>query len=98
MSDERQIVKLKKPIEMGSETITELAYRRGKFGDLRGVSVNFGINGRAEMKFEEIQLVASRMCGQPMEVLAKVDEDDMGEVMAPALNFYMKSLAAGSGV
>lgn len=86
-----RVVKLKTPIDMGSEQICELTFRRGRFDDMKGIGLNL-----KEAKIDDLMLLASRLCGQPVAVLGKIDEDDVGEVMAIASDFFLKCLGAGS--
>lgn len=87
---ERETVKLSRPIEFGKETITELHFRRGCAGDMRGVKV--GGNG---VEIDDLYTIASRMCGQPVAVIHKLDEDDAGEALGRAMDFFGKCLATG---
>ncbi len=44
---------------------------------------------------EALILVASRMCGQPVAALERLDQDDAGEVMEIVLSFFARSLTTG---
>lgn len=84
------VVKLKIPIEFGSEHIEELTFRRGQLKDADGVRVSMG-----DVPIDTLVTIASRMCGRPVQQLKKLDIDDVGEVTAIALGFYAKLLRAG---
>jgi hypothetical protein len=84
-----KIIELKFPIEFGKVTITELQMRRGRLGDLKGVKLV------TEIPTDHLIMIASRMCGQPVGVIERLDQDDSGEVMAVALDFYARSLTGG---
>lgn len=83
-------VALDRPIEFGSETITVLEFRRGKLGDLKGLKL------QDDPPFDDLLLIASRMCGKPRAALEMVDGDNASEVLRIAMGFYMRSLAGGS--
>lgn len=69
--------KLKKPIQFGEETITELKFRDEVVaGDLRGVPM------RDPMLFDDILRIAGRLCGQPDAVMNKLSFGDLAEVGA----------------
>lgn len=82
-------VKLKTPVEFGSQTVAELTFRRGKFVDLKGV------NAGPAASTEEIILVASRLSGQPVGVIERLDEDDVGEVFLVVMGFFARCLTTG---
>jgi hypothetical protein len=92
MSDkERTVLKLKVPVQIGDETIEELAFRKGRMGDLKGVMVR-----EDSIQWDSIVMIASRLCGHPTVVIEKLDEADAGEVTSIALGFYTRCLQAGS--
>ena len=83
-------VTLAHPIEFGKgELITSLEFRRGRLGDLKGVT--FG----SFPPVEQLMLIASRMCGKPVGVIERLDEEDSPEVLAIALGFYARCQGAG---
>lgn len=85
------VIKLSHPVDFGSEHITELKFRRGIAGDLKGLNVRmdeFPTN-------DQLMVVASRMCGQHLKVLEMLDADDIGGVLEVALTFFMRSLGIG---
>lgn len=84
-----RVVKLKHPIDFGDERITSLEFRRGRVGDMKG------IKHRQDLPSEDLHLIASRLCGQPIKVIELLDIEDAGEVVNIALDFYVRYLAAG---
>jgi len=84
-----RVVVLAHPIDFGSQHITQLEFRRGKLGDIKGMKLS------GELPADNLSLIASRMCGQPVAALALLDVDDAGEVMALAMDFYQRCLTAG---
>jgi hypothetical protein len=84
-----RVVKLKHPIDFGKERIEELEFRRGRAGDAKGIAFGETVGG------DQLNLLASRLCGQPIKVIEMLDIDDAGEVMEIALDFYKAYLGAG---
>jgi hypothetical protein len=84
-------VRLKSPIQFGSDTISELTFRKGRAGDMRGLD----FNGRS-VSMDTLMTVASRLSGQPTAVIALIDEEDCGEVFSIATGFIEKCLTTGS--
>ena len=83
-------VKLRYPVEFGKDnTITQLEFRRGRFGDLKGIKAD------SMPSDEQMMLIASRMCAQPIKVLEMLDMEDVSEVREIVLGFFVKSLGAG---
>ena len=78
-------VRLKTPIEFGSQRIDTLTFRRGRMADMKGIKL-------AEISTESVMLAASRLSGQPLAVIERIDEDDAGRVNAIALRFLQKCL------
>lgn len=84
-------LKLKHPIEFGKDKlIEELTFRRGRMGDLKGLVLR-----EDSIPWDAILTIASRMSGQPTQVIDRLDEDDVGEVTAIAVGFYTRCLATG---
>jgi hypothetical protein len=81
-----RVVKLKHPVDLGSEHITELTFRRGRMGDLKGLKVD-GVPPA-----EQLMLLASRMCGKQIQVIEKLDAEDGAEVLGVALDFFARCL------
>lgn len=79
-------VTLKHPIDHGSERITQLVFRRGRMGDLKGVKLD-GIPS-----VDQLLMIASRMCGQTTPVLDKLADEDGAEVLDVALFFFARCL------
>jgi hypothetical protein len=79
-------IRLTVPIEFGKETIEELTFRRGRLADIKGIELGNKIST------DSLILVASRMCGRTTAELAKIDQDDVGEVLAIAGGFIRRSL------
>lgn len=80
------VVPLKRPFDFGSEHIASLEFRRGKMGDLKGMSVD-GVPS-----VDQLLLIASRMCGKPVAALSMLEDEDGAEVMDIALSFFARSL------
>lgn len=84
-----RVVKLSHPIEFDDERITELSFRRGRLGDLKGMSVE------EVPPMDKIMLLASRMCGKQVGVIERIDGDDATEVLEIALGFFGACLQGG---
>ena len=84
-----RVITLKYPVDFGSQRITALEFRRGRAGDLKGLKLGETI------PTDQVLLVASRLCGQPLKVIESLDVDDSAEVMALALDFYGRCLGGG---
>lgn len=82
-------LKLKHPVDFGSERITELVFRRGRAGDMKNIVL------RDDLPANDLTLIASRLCGKPTKVIDLLDMDDVGEVNDIAMDFYLKYLAVG---
>jgi hypothetical protein len=83
-------LKLQHPIEFGKgRLVSELTFRRGKMGDIKGLKVD-GVPTA-----DQLMLIASRMCGETVALLEQLDADDGAEVMELALSFFAKCLGAG---
>jgi hypothetical protein len=89
VSDDRDVYILQHPIEKGSETITELAFREGRAADLRGTGIGNTI------LMDDMMLIASRMCGQSIQVIHKLEGEDAGEAIGRARAFFL--LCQGTG-
>jgi hypothetical protein len=88
VAPERQwpfVLTLKRPIDFADERIAKLEFREGCLGDLKSIKVT-----REGITIDQLMLIASRMCGQPVKVI-----EMLGEVMTIALDFYGKCLGAG---
>lgn len=79
-------IALTAPIEWSGQRITGLEVRRGKLGDIKGIKLT------REMPTEDLIKIASRLTGQPTQVIELLDADDAGEVMEIAADFYGRCL------
>lgn len=83
-------VNLRFPVDFGSQRIETLVFRKGRLADLKGVAIG-------EMpSIDQVLLVASRLCGQPLKVIESIDADDAAEVMALAMGFIGRCQDIGS--
>lgn len=83
------VVTLAHPIEIGSQRIASLEFRRGRLGDLKGMKLE------NPPQLDHLMLMASRMCGQPLKVIESLDESDAAEVIEVALGFFARCLGGG---
>lgn len=83
-------LKLLRPIAFGSETIASLTFRRGTFGDLKGLKID-GVP-----PIDDLIKIASRLCGQPSKVIESLCDEDVPEVMRIAMGFFSRCLGVGS--
>lgn len=83
------IVPLKHPVEFGGQRIASLEFRRGRIGDIKGMQLS------DKVPTDQLMLIASRLCGQPLKVIEMLDVEDAGEAMAIALSFFGKCLGGG---
>lgn len=81
------VIALGWPIENGSETISELNFRRPRAKDLR----SFG----TEMGVPEILGLAGVLSAQPPSVIDKLDIDDVAQVVKAVEGFFEKFRPAG---
>lgn len=84
-----RVVTLKYPIDFGSQHITTLELRRGRMGDLKGIKLG------ATVATSDLLLLASRLSGQPVNVIELLDAEDAGEVMDVVLDFFARCLSTG---
>lgn len=77
-----QNIKLKKPIEFGSDTITELDLREPTLGDLQG------INLEQMMMADNVILVLSRISNVPLTAIKKMSFQDLAPVTAILGSFF----------
>ena len=85
-----RVIKLTHPVDFGSDRITSLEFRRGRIGDIKGMKLEPG-----SIQTDQLTVIAARLCGQPREVIEKLDADDAGEVLDVALDFLLKCLVPG---
>lgn len=83
------VIELKHPVEFDDEKITKLTFRRGRMGDLKGLKPD------EVPSFDQILMLGSRMCGQPVKLLERLSAEDGAEVNEIALGFFAKSLPGG---
>lgn len=91
---ERRIVKLRNPIALGSEMVTELAFREVEAGDLFGVSLR-GLT--SEMDGAALLRLAGKLSGQPEGVIKRLKGPDIGAVLEVVGDFLEDLEAPGSG-
>lgn len=73
MADEIiKVLKLKEPLQRGSEVITELKFRKPRAGDFRNMSLS--------PKLGEIMDAAGKMCGMLTTEMDQLCFEDMTEV------------------
>lgn len=83
-----KVYKLQHPVAWGSETISELKFRRPKGGDL------MHINGTPTM--EDLGKLASKVSNTEMAVIKELDIDDYMKVMEIVGDFFTSSLPTGA--
>ncbi len=64
--------------------------RRGRLADIKGCKIS------QELSMEQVMTVAARLSGLPAAALERLDQEDAGEVIDVALDFYRACLTAGS--
>ncbi len=77
-----QTIKLKKPIEFGSDTITELNLREPTLGDLQG------INLEEMMLADNVMAILSRISGVSLAAIKKLSFQDLAPVSALLGSFF----------
>lgn len=83
------IIKLQRPFEWAGSTISSIEMREGRIGDMKGLKLS------GELPLDQVITVASRLSGQPTQVIEKLAAVDAGEVMSIALGFYVGCLGTG---
>jgi hypothetical protein len=81
------VVRLKVPLDFAGERITELSFRRGIMRDIKGMKIEGGVP-----TFDQLMLMASRMCGRPLPLIEMLDQDDAEEVTTISYSFFAKCL------
>lgn len=86
-------LELKKPIQIGeAAAITHLTFREEICaGDLRGMKVN----ALGDPSTDDMLKIASRLCGEPDPVLAKLSLADLVEVLGLVSRFLQSGLETG---
>lgn len=82
------VIQLRTPIDFGKTRVEEITMRRGRLADIKGIKLG-------EVATEHLILIASRMSGQPTAVIERLEDDEAGEVLALARDFFTKCLATG---
>lgn len=77
--DNKITVVLSVPIEFGSETITELVFKRPKAKHFRSMPNDPGVSDMLNL--------AGNICGQPTPVIDELDVEDMNKVMDVVADF-----------
>lgn len=85
---EPKVVKLREPVEFGSEKITAVTIRPIVWGDLLGLP---------EPKLDMLFKLSCRLTGQFDDVMKKLAYEDAEEVMEIVGVFMEKSPKAGTG-
>lgn len=94
MSPPVVVVKLKHPVRLGEkDTPTEeLQFRRPRFGDLMGLRIPEKIS---DVAIGDMLTFAARLAGQHMEVMERIEEEDIGAVLQVAVDFFAGCLPTG---
>lgn len=87
MTDDPNILKLKEPIKHGSETISELVFRKPKAKDFRSVPM--------EPNMGDILNLVGKLSGQPPSVIDELGTEDMMEACAKVSGFFPAGLGTG---
>jgi hypothetical protein len=93
VAPERQwpfVLTLKRPIDFADERIAKLEFREGCLGDLKSIKVT-----REGITIDQLMLIASRMCGQPVKVIEMLKGKDGADALAVARDFFTESLTGG---
>lgn len=84
------IVNLESPLLHGDEEITELVFgREMNAGDLQG-DIKVGLP-----TYDEIRMVASKICGVPTPILKKMPWRDFSKVVGVVMDFFNGSHLTG---
>lgn len=84
------VVKLAYPIEWGKgEFVDSLSFKRGTMGDLGDVTSG------VLPTIDKALMIASRLCGQPLAMLKKLDGEDGSAVLEIAYGFFARCHGAG---
>ena len=76
------ILTLKKPIEYGNKTITELVFEREPMAaDLKGMTMN-------DMSWDNLMQLGSRVLGLPPSLIGKLSPKDLQEMGAVIMSFF----------
>lgn len=83
-------VKLRTPIVLGKETVTELTFRPPTGKDFRKLRMEKGL------ELDAVLVFAGRLAGQPDIVIDKLEGEDLAEVIGIANVFMAAGLPGGS--
>lgn len=81
-------IKLKSPIQFGSETITQLRLRPPKAKDMRGLPL--------QMNMDSMLTLAGRCAEQPPSVIDELSFEDLQAVMEAITSFLPSSPQIGA--
>jgi hypothetical protein len=84
-----RVITLRHQFDFGKRRIESITIRRGKLGDLKGLRLSETIPA------DQLVLVASRMTGEPVAVIEKLEDEDAGDVIGVVLSFFEKCLHGG---
>lgn len=84
------ILTLKNPFDFGKEHVTQLEFREGCLGDLKGIKVD-----KSGLGLEQLVLLTSRLCGKSVGLIEKLKGKDGAEALAVARDFFTESLTGG---
>ncbi len=89
-SQERVVLKLSKPISVGSETIENLEFREMVAKDIRGMKL--------PPSTDDLLNLGGKLCGQPPSVIDKLPARDTMRMLEIVGNFMGDGPATGSEV
>lgn len=85
-----KIIPLKHPVMLKSgQRVTELEFRRGALGDIKGIKL-----GQA-LPTDDVITLVSRLTGQALSVIERLDPEDAGPATDIAMRFFAKCLGTG---
>lgn len=83
-----KVLKLKEPIQFGSDTIDQLEIRKPKAGDMRSMPT--------EPKMTDLLDLGGRLCGQPPSVINELGIEDMMMLLEIVGNFIPTGRRTGN--
>lgn len=86
------VVALRHPVAHGGNPISQLTIQRGTLGLLKGLRLPAA---KDAVSVDLFITVASRLTGQPTQVIEALDSEDSGEVLAHAKDFLARVLGGG---
>lgn len=93
-----KVIKLKVPVQFGSETVTQLTVTR-KLKYLRGHSLRVTSDGKGnggmEIDFGTLMDLGAKMIGQAPAFLDDMSEEDQAVIMQEASDFLVSRLGTG---